>query len=83
MNDLFLKALSFDDSEIERIEKEENKLLESLNAYKLHELDNIAFDGVGNMYALEDIEAFGDIIKYGLLFAHSKKLVKRGEKFEL
>ena len=83
MNDLFLKALSFDDSELERLEKEESELLERLNAHKLHELDNIARDREGNLYALEDISVQGEIIKNGLLYARSRVFVKRGEKIEL
>lgn len=83
MNDLFLKALSFDDCELERIETEENELLERLNAHKLHDLDNIAFDSEGNIYALEDIKAGTDIVKNGFFYAKSKSNFNRGELIEL
>ncbi|MBQ4136878.1 MAG: hypothetical protein IJD67_02100 [Clostridia bacterium] len=83
MNELFFKALSFDDSELERLEAEEKVLLEKLGAHKLHPLDNVALDKAGDLYALEDIKQGGEIVKNGLLFLRSKKEVKRGNLIEI
>lgn len=83
MENLYSKLMSMDDSEFDEIERAEKALLESLNAKKLHEFDNIAVGKNGEAYAICDLAESEEIIKNGNLYAKTKKSVKRGEKVEI
>jgi len=80
MENLYEKLMKLDDSEIERIEREEARLLKTICAKKLHEFDNVAISESGELYALEDIPSGADVIKNGNVFMKAKKDLKRGEK---
>lgn len=80
MENLYEKLMKLDDSEIERIEREEAKLLETICARKLHEFDNVAISQSGELYVLEDLPSGADIIKNGNFFMRAQKNFKRGEK---
>lgn len=82
MGNLFEKLMKLDDSEIERIEKEECELLKRLRAKKLHEFDNVAISENSELYALEDIPRGADIIKNGHFHMKSEKNYIRGEMIE-
>ena len=83
MDTLFKKVMAFDDSELERIEKEEVELIKRLSAKKLHGLDNVAQDREGRLYALEDLAVGDDIVMRGELYAKVSTSARRGEKIEL
>ncbi len=82
MENLYEKLMKLDDSEIERIEREEVKLLETICARKLHEFDNVAISQRGELYALEDLPSGADIIKNGNVFMKAQKDFKYGEKIK-
>lgn len=79
MNSLYEKVMALDDSEVERIEREEAELIERLGVLKLHDFDNVAVGKNGELYALEKLDVGDDIVKCGELFAKSKSSVKPGE----
>ncbi len=82
MKTLFERVMEFDDSELERIQKEEEALLERLGASKLHDLDNVAFGKGGEMYALEDIVPGGDIVKNGQAYIKAEHYITCGENLK-
>lgn len=79
MSSLYEKVMALDDSEVERIEREEAELIEKLGAVKLHDFDNVAEGKNGELYALEKLGVGDDIVKCGELFAKAKSSVEPGE----